>query len=53
MGAAAFESIRNGVKDLKDGKIDVLVTPPINKEAVHSKEFKFMGHTRDNWYSRK
>ena len=45
MGATAFESIRNGVKDLKDGKIDVLVTPPINKEAVHSKEFKFMGHT--------
>ena len=45
MGVAAFESIRSGVKDLKDGKIDVLVTPPINKEAIHSKEFKFMGHT--------
>ena len=45
MGAAALESIRKGVKELKDGKIDVLVTPPINKEAVHSKEFKFMGHT--------
>ncbi|MAU30635.1 MAG: 4-hydroxythreonine-4-phosphate dehydrogenase PdxA [Flavobacteriaceae bacterium] len=45
IGAAAFESIRSGVKDLKDGKIDVLVTPPINKEAIHSKEFRFMGHT--------
>ena len=45
VGAAAFESIRNAVKDLKDGKIDVLVTPPINKEAIHSKEFQFMGHT--------
>ena len=45
IGAAAFESIRYGVKDLKDGKIDVLVTPPINKEAIHSKEFQFMGHT--------
>ncbi len=45
IGAAAFESIRNAVKDLKDGKIDVLVTPPINKEAIHSKEFQFMGHT--------
>ena len=45
MGAVAFESIRSGVKDLKDGKIDVLVTPPINKEAIHSNEFKFMGHT--------
>jgi len=45
MGHAAFESIKKGVKDLKDGKIDVLVTPPINKEAIHSKEFQFMGHT--------
>ena len=45
MGAVAFESIRSGVKDLKDGKIDVLVTLPINKEAIHSNEFKFMGHT--------
>ena len=30
---------------MKDGKIDVLVTPPINKEAIHSNEFNFMGHT--------
>ena len=45
MGAIAFESIRNAVKDLKDGKIDVLITPPINKEAIHSNEFQFMGHT--------
>ena len=45
IGATAFESMRNGVKDLKDGKIDVLVTPPINKEAIHSEEFQFMGHT--------
>ena len=45
MGRAAFDSIKSGVKDLKEGKIDVLVTPPINKEAVHSDEFQFMGHT--------
>jgi len=45
MGAAAYESIRIGVKDLKDSKIDVLVTLPICKEAIHSKEFQFMGHT--------
>ena len=25
--------------------IDVLVTAPINKEAIHSDSFKFMGHT--------
>ena len=45
MGAAAFESIKNGIKDLKEAKIDVLVTPPINKEAIHSDDFRFMGHT--------
>tara|TARA_B100000575_G_C23081310_1_gene623018 strand:- start:407 stop:1444 length:1038 start_codon:yes stop_codon:yes gene_type:complete len=45
VGYAAFESIKEGVKDLKDGKIDVLVTPPINKEAIHSESFPFMGHT--------
>ena len=45
MGVAAVESIKMGVKDLKEGKIDVLVTPPINKEATHSDSFHFMGHT--------
>ena len=45
VGHAAFESIKMGVKDLKEGKIDVLVTPPINKEAIHSDDFPFMGHT--------
>jgi len=45
VGHAAFESIKEGVKDLKEGKIDVLVTPPINKEAIHSDDFPFMGHT--------
>ncbi len=45
MGVAAIESIKMAVKDLKDGKIDVLVTPPINKEATHSDSFHFMGHT--------
>ena len=45
VGYAAFESIKEGVNDLKEGKIDVLVTPPINKEAIHSDDFPFMGHT--------
>lgn len=45
MGVVAFESIKNSVKDLKNGKIDVLVTPPINKQAIHSDKFRFMGHT--------
>ena len=37
-----FESIKNGIKDLKEDKIDVLVTPPINKEAIHSDDFQFI-----------
>lgn len=45
MGVVAFESIKNSVKDLKNEKIDVLVTPPINKQAIHSDKFRFMGHT--------
>ena len=45
MGVVAFESIKNSVKDLKNGKIDILVTPPINKQAINSDKFRFMGHT--------
>ena len=45
MGKTAFHSIKTSVQDLKDKKIDVLVTAPINKEAIHSDSFKFMGHT--------
>ena len=45
MGALAFLSIEKAVLDLNAGKIDVLVTPPINKEAIHSDSFTFMGHT--------
>ena len=45
MGALAFLSIEKAVSDLNAGKIDVLVTPPINKEAIHSDSFAFMGHT--------
>ena len=45
MGKTAYQSIKNSVQDLKDKKIDVLVTTPINKEAIHSDSFNFMGHT--------
>ena len=45
MGKTAFQSIKTSVQDLKEKKIDVLVTAPINKEAIHSESFKFMGHT--------
>ena len=45
VGNLAFESIKNAVNDLNNNKIDVLITAPINKEAIHSDSFKFMGHT--------
>ena len=45
MGKTAYQSIKISVQDLNEKKIDVLVTAPINKEAIHSESFKFMGHT--------
>ena len=33
------------VKEYREGKIDVLVTAPINKKTIHSDAFHFPGHT--------
>ncbi len=44
-GEAAFNALELAVKDLKDGKIDVLVTAPINKKNIQSDSFNFPGHT--------
>ncbi len=44
-GDAAFKALEMAVKDLKEGKIDVLVTAPINKENIQSESFTFPGHT--------
>ena len=44
-GTAAFMALEQAVADLKDGKIDVLVTAPINKNTIQSEEFHFPGHT--------
>ncbi|MGF7141508.1 4-hydroxythreonine-4-phosphate dehydrogenase PdxA [Roseimarinus sediminis] len=44
-GEAAYMAIEQGVNDLKDGKIDVLVTAPINKDTIQSELFNFPGHT--------
>ncbi len=33
------------VSDLREGLIDVLVTCPISKDAIHGEEFSFPGHT--------
>lgn len=44
-GKYALLSIQHAVNDLKEKKIDVLVTAPINKHNIQSEEFKFNGHT--------
>ena len=46
-GEAAVDALKAAVADLKQGKIDCLVTAPINKKTVQSEEFNFKGHT---WY---
>jgi len=44
-GEAAYESLKIATQDLKDGKIDAIVTAPINKHNIQSENFKFPGHT--------
>ena len=44
-GKYAFKSLEAASIALAQGKIDVLVTAPINKEKIQSEEFKFPGHT--------
>ena len=44
-GEAAFQALEMAVADLKSGKIDVLVTAPINKQNIQSSRFDFPGHT--------
>lgn len=44
-GNFAFKSLEAAVQHLKENKIDVLVTSPINKENIQSEAFKVPGHT--------
>ncbi|EJX04941.1 pyridoxal phosphate biosynthetic protein PdxA [gut metagenome] len=44
-GHAAFMALERAIDDLKAGRIDVLVTAPICKSAIHSAKFDFAGHT--------
>ena len=44
-GKYAIKSFTEAVAALKDNKIDVLVTAPINKYNIQSEDFKFPGHT--------
>ncbi|TNJ47131.1 4-hydroxythreonine-4-phosphate dehydrogenase PdxA [Tamlana fucoidanivorans] len=45
IGEYAFKSLQAATKALKNNEIDALVTAPINKFNIQSKQFKFPGHT--------
>ena len=44
-GEAAYAALERAAADVEAGTIDVLVTAPINKHAIHSDKFDFPGHT--------
>jgi 4-hydroxythreonine-4-phosphate dehydrogenase len=44
-GKLALESLKAAVNDLKSGKIQALVTAPLNKNNLNSEDFHFIGHT--------
>ena len=45
IGEYAIKSLKSAVSALKQDKIDVLVTAPINKSSIQSKDFNYPGHT--------
>ncbi len=44
-GKASLDSLMAACRDLKAGKLDGLVTAPINKDNIQAEEFNFPGHT--------
>lgn len=44
-GEASLKALEAATKDLSDGKLDALVTGPINKSNTKSDQFNFNGHT--------
>jgi 4-hydroxythreonine-4-phosphate dehydrogenase len=44
-GKLAMEALKAAVNDLKEGKIQGLVTAPLNKNNLNAEDFKFIGHT--------
>jgi 4-hydroxythreonine-4-phosphate dehydrogenase len=44
-GEASYQALEKAVDEYKSGYIDVIVTAPINKKAIHSEKFNFAGHT--------
>ncbi len=44
-GLASFQALEKATEDLRNNKIDVLVTAPINKNNIQAAGFNFPGHT--------
>jgi len=44
-GEAAFRALDAAVRDAQAGKLDALVTLPINKKTIQREGFRFPGHT--------
>ncbi len=44
-GRQALLSLEAAMRDLKEGKVEALVTGPINKNTIQCDEFHFPGHT--------
>lgn len=44
-GKYAYQSLKTVAEDVKEGKIDAMVTAPINKKSIQSDSFQFPGHT--------
>ncbi len=44
-GKSALNALNRVVKDLKEGKLDAVVTAPISKHNIQSEAFQFPGHT--------
>lgn len=45
VGSFALASLEAATKDLAGGRVDVLVTAPIDKQTIQSRDFDFPGHT--------
>lgn len=44
-GEASYIALKKAADDIKSGKLDALVTAPINKTNIQSDKFNFSGHT--------
>ena len=44
-GNFAYRALEAAIKDIKEDKVQVLVTAPLNKSNIQSSEFEFPGHT--------